>query len=332
VNVLIGVISPAAAWTLPRACVELLRREFPKHTFLEAWNRDTIRRLLPDADVAFTPFIDRDIFPTATRLCWVQSPAVGVGHFLYPELVDSPVVVTSARGVRARAMAEHVIGVTFALARQLPTVFRHQAAHHWALDEIEESAKIVTLRGRRMALIGFGAIATEVVPLAVACGLRVSAVRRRASDVARESGPASLVDDVLPPEALPALVERSDIVVVAAPLTPETRHLVNRDLLDRFKPGSFLINVSRGKLIDDDALVEALRSGRLAGAALDVFTREPLDLASPYWDLPNVIVTPHISGAMEDYWTPLVALFADNLRRLEAGHPLLNVVDKKLGY
>jgi len=120
--------------------------------------------------------------------------------------------------------------------------------------------------------------------------------------------------------------------VLSAPLTPETRQLINADTLGVMKRGAFLINIGRGKLIDDDAVAAALRTGQLGGAALDVFTREPLDPASPFWDLPNVIVTPHMSGAMEDYWTPLVALFAENLRRFEQGQPLLNVVDKRAGY
>jgi phosphoglycerate dehydrogenase-like enzyme len=116
------------------------------------------------------------------------------------------------------------------------------------------------------------------------------------------------------------------------PHTPDTRQIIGARELEHVKRGALLINIARGKLIDDDAVVTALREGRLGGAALDVFTREPLDASSPYWDLPNVIVTPHTSGAMEDYWTPLVKLFADNLRRFENGEPLLNVVDKNAGY
>src|SRR5262249_13510493 len=130
----------------------------------------------------------------------------------------------------------------------------------------------------------------------------------------------------------PALLEKSDFVVLATAQTPATRQLINATALTHVKPGAFLINVGRGGLVDDDAVIEALRSGRLGGAALDVFTHEPLDSGSPYWDLPNVIVSPHISSAMEDYWTPLVRLFADNLRRFESGTPLINVVDKQAGY
>jgi phosphoglycerate dehydrogenase-like enzyme len=331
VIILVGVISPAAIWVLPRSFVDQLRRDFPQHTFLEAWDRDTLRRLLPDADVAFTPFVDRDIFPAATRLRWVQSPAVGVGSLMFPELLASPVVLTSARGIRARAIAEHVIGVTIALARRLPAAMRAQAAHHWAQNELEgPTSGVRSLDGLRMGIVGLGSIGREIVNLALPFGIRVSGIRRRTSGTPAPT--IAGVDDVLSPERLPELLEKSDVVVLAVPHTPETKQLIGRHEIDRMKRGAFLVNIARGKLIDDAAVADALRDGRLGGAALDVFTREPLEASSPYWDLPNVIVTPHTSGAMQDYWTPLVALFAENLRRFEKGEPLVNVVDKIAGY
>jgi phosphoglycerate dehydrogenase-like enzyme len=157
--------------------------------------------------------------------------------------------------------------------------------------------------------------------------MRISAIRRRVP-----AEPTDGVDEVVPPERLDDVLAKSDVVVLSLPHTPDTKQIIGGRELDRIKRGALLVNIARGKLVDDVAVVEALRDGRLGGAALDVFTREPLDAASPYWDLPNVIVTPHTAGAMEDYWTPLVALFSDNLRRFERGEPLLNVVDKIVGY
>jgi phosphoglycerate dehydrogenase-like enzyme len=324
-NVVIGVISPAPAWVMPRWHVDQLRAAFPQHTFLDAWDRDTLRQLLPQAEVAFTPFVDRDVFASASRLRWVQSPAVGVGSLMFPELLASGVVLTSARGIRARSIAEHVLGMTIALARLLPATLRAQAQHHWAQAELETAAR--TLKGQCMGIVGLGAIGLEVANIAVPFGFRVSAIRRRAG----QPVPAG-VDAVWTPDRLDDLLGQSDVVVIAAPHTPETKRLIGRAQIDRMKPGALLVNVARGKLVDDDALIEALRAGRVGGAALDVFSQEPLDPSSPYWDLPNVIVTPHTSGAMHDYWTPLVALFAENLRRFEKGDPLLNVVDKVAGY
>jgi phosphoglycerate dehydrogenase-like enzyme len=324
-NVVIGVISPALAWVMPRWHVDRLRADFPQHTFLDAWDRDALRQLLPQAEVAFTPFVDRDVFASASRLRWVQSPAVGVGSLMFPELLASGVVLTSARGIRARSIAEHVLGMTLALARLLPATLRAQAQHRWAQAELETAAR--TLKGESMGIVGLGAIGLEVANIAVPFGFRVSAIRRRAG----QPVPAG-VDAVWTPDRLDDLLAQSDVVVIAAPHTPATKRLIGRAQIDRMKPGALLVNVARGKLLDDDALIEALRAGRVGGAALDVFSQEPLDSSSPYWDLPNVIVTPHTSGAMHDYWTPLVALFAENLRRFEKGDPLLNVVDKVAGY
>ena len=327
-NILVGVISPAPAWIMPRHFVDQIRRDFPQHTVSEAWDRDAVRRLLPEADAAFTPFVDRDIFPSASRLRWVQSPAVGVGSLMFPELLASPVVITSARGIRARSIAEHVLGVTIALARRLPIAMRAQVAHRWAQDELEgATVDVRTLEGQRMGIVGLGAIGLELVKIAAPFGFRISAIRRRAGEPKPQG-----VDEVWPLDRLPDLLAGSDVVVLALPHTPETRRLIGKRELDRIKRGALLVNVARGKLVDDDAVIEALRDGRLGGAALDVFSEEPLDPASPYWDLPNVLVTPHTSGAMQDYWTPLVALFTDNLRRFEKGEPLRNVVDKKAGY
>jgi phosphoglycerate dehydrogenase-like enzyme len=327
-NIVVGVISPAPAWVMPRHFVDRIRRDFPQHVVNEAWDRDTLRRLLPEADAAFTPFVDRDIFPSASRLRWVQSPAVGVGNLMFPELLASPVVITSARGIRARAIAEHVLGVTIALARQLPRAIRAQIAHRWAQDELEgATVDVRTLHGQRMGIVGLGAIGLELVKVAAPFGFRVSAIRRRA-DEPKPDG----VEHVWPPDRLPDLLAQSDVVVLALPHTPDTKRLIGKPELDGIKRGALLVNIARGKLVDDDAVIEALRDGRLRGAALDVFSEEPLDPASPYWDLPNVIITPHTSGAMQDFWTPLVALFADNLRRFEKGEPLRNVVDKVAGY
>jgi phosphoglycerate dehydrogenase-like enzyme len=325
-NILVGVISPSPVWVIPREFIDRLRRDFPAHTFLEAWDREAIRQRLPEADVAFTPFVDADVFPAATRLRWVQSPAAGVGSLMLPELLASDVVITSARGIRARAIADHVLGMTIALARQLPAALRAQAARHWAQEELENAA-VRTLQGMHMGIVGLGAIGSEVARLAAPCGFTISAIRRRID----RPGP-DCVEHVSPPDRLLDLLAASDVVVIAAPHTPETKRLIGRREVGAMKRGAFLINIARGKLIDDEALVQALRDGHLGGAALDVFTTEPLERESPYWDLPNVIVTPHTAGAMQDYWTPLVTLFSDNLRRFERGEPLINVVDKALGY
>jgi phosphoglycerate dehydrogenase-like enzyme len=326
-RIAVAVVSATQAWVMPRQFVDELRREFPHHTFIDAPDRNHLPDALIDADAAFASALPANLVPSLTRLRWVQVPAAGVGHVLSPEVIASPIVLTSARGVRARAIAEHVLGVTIALARQLHVALRRQAAHTWALDELETSGRISTLHGRNMGIVGLGSIGTEVARLASAIGMGVQGIRRRPN-----APVPPFVDRVLPPEQLTTLLGDSDVVVLAAPLTRDTEQLIDARALASFKPGALLVNIGRGGLVDDRALVTALDSGALGGAALDVFTTEPLPADSPYWDLPNVIVTPHVSGAMADYWTPLVRLFAENIRRFERGDALLNVVDKEAGY
>lgn len=326
-NIGIGFVSKAAAWNLPRHHVDRLRHEFPQHTFLEAWDRSALRGVLQRSDAALAAVIERTLVASLERLRWVQAPAAGVGHVLSTELAASPIVVTSARGIRTHAIAEHVMMVTLALARQLRRSLERQREHVWALDELESAGTIRTLHGKRMGLVGLGSVGTEVAALASAFGMRVSASRRRV-----DAPVPSTVERVVPPDRLAELLAESDVIVLAATLSPLTERLIGKATLASVKRGAILVNVGRGRLIDDDAVIDALADGRLAGAALDVFTREPLERSSPFWDLPNVIVTPHVAGAMEDYWTPLVGLFAENLRRFERGEPLLNVVDKATGY
>jgi len=326
-NIVIGVISPNTAWVLPREYVTQLARDFPQHRFVDVWDRSALRTALLHADAAFAAYIDRDIVPRLSGLRWVQAPAVGVGHILSEELLASPIVLTSARGIRARAIAEHILAVMLALTRQIHTAVRRQVAHEWPADGRRAEGGIRTLDGAQLGIVGLGTIGSEVAQLAAAFGMRIVAVRKHV-----DRGAPAVVAEVWPPERLPRLLSTSDVVVLSAPLTAETSGIVGRDALRQVKRGALLINIGRGQLLDEQAVLEALNDGRLGGAALDVFTSEPLDPASPFWDLANVIVTPHISGAMGDYWTPLVELFAENLRRFESGKVLLNVVDKRAGY
>src|SRR5438874_10983768 len=250
-KVLIAVISPAATWVMPRHFVDRLRHQFPQHTFLDAWDRETLRRLLPEVDAAFTPFVDRDVFPSATRLQWVQSPAAGVGSLMFPELLASPVVITSARGIRARAIAEHVLGVTIALARRLPAAIRAQQQHRWAQEELEgPDVDVRTLHGQRMGIVGLGSIGRALAGIASPFGFRITGIRRSAAEP-----PPPGVEAVWTPDRLGDLAAQSDVIVVAAPHTPDTKRLIGRRELEVVRRGALLVNVARGKLGDDDAVI-----------------------------------------------------------------------------
>ena len=312
------------AWTLPPGEVDRLRQAFPHLAIVNAPSRDERLRELPDADVAFLSQLKPDEFAVASRLRWIQSPAAGVASLLFQELRESAVALTNARGIHGDAMAEHVIGVTIVLFRQIHLALRRQVHREWAKEGL---ARFRTLRGRTMGIVGLGAIGTAVADRAAALGADVIAVRRTVS----APRPAS-VSAVYPPEALDTVLHLADALVLTAPLTGETRGLIGSEQIRRMKPDAILVNVARGKLVREEELAGELARGTIAGAALDVFEHEPLAATSPLWDLPNVVITPHTSAFRDDYWPLAVDLFAANLRRFERGESLANLVDKTAGY
>jgi phosphoglycerate dehydrogenase-like enzyme len=325
VRVLTSIV-PDGVWALPGALVEHLRREFPRLEFVDAPRPEDRARELADAEIAFLSRLKAEEYAAARRLRWIQSPAAGVGNLLFPALRDSGVVVTNARGIHGSPIAEHVIAVTIALLRQIPLALRRQLAHQWVKDELPLSA-YRSFADCSVGLVGLGAIGSAIAEKAAALGARVSAVRRQAS---APHPPA--VSTIYPPEGLATLLAEVDVLVLAAPLTASTAGLIGTAELRLMKPSAILVNIARGKLVRESELIEELAKGSIAGAALDVFEHEPLDPASPLWDMPNVLITPHTSGFRADYWEAAVNLFSRNLSRYLDGRPLLNVVDKNAGY
>ena len=266
---------------------------------------------------------ERDLARQAPRLRWIQLSSSGVVHIVEQMgLGDRPIVVTNAAGMHALPLAEFVLFAMLYFAKRMPRVLADQRRHHW------ERFALDTLPGKTLGIVGFGHVGGAIARLARSAGLRVVAVRRTAG-AASESADA---DAVHPPAGLRTLLGESDYVVLIVPLTPETAGLLGKAELAAMKPGAVLINIGRGQLVDEAALVESLRSGHLGGAALDVFATEPLPKASPLWDLPNVLVTPHSMSTALDENEWLVDLFSDNLRRYLAGQPLRNVFDRARGY
>lgn len=326
-RVLEWVRDPAGIWNMPAETVAALAREFPDVRFDDPATREEADALLPHADVVLGTALRPRNFASAARVRWVHSTAAGVGHVLFPELVESPILVTNARGMHARSMAEHVLGLMLAFTRRLHVSRDAQHERRWAQGELVRGApSFEELHGATLGIVGFGHIGRAVATAASAFGMRVLAVRRRP---AADPAPA---DEQWGPERLGELLERSDWVVLAAPHTGETERLIGAAEFARLKPGARLVNVARGALVDEEALVAALRSGRLAGAALDVTAEEPLPPESPLWSHPEVILTPHTSGVGPRFWERVAEQFADNLRRFLAGEPLENVVDKRSGY
>ena len=292
---------------------------------------------LDDVEVMLRGWLNSDAFDRllarAPRLAWVHSATSGVERALTPASRERGLIVTNARGVFSRPIAEYVLMMILAVSRRLPQLLELQRERTWQPLEGSE------LRDVTVGIVGLGSIGRAVGALATAFGCRVIAVRRRPEsgvESSREGDDLSfgeaMLDRVGGPEMLPELLGESDFIVLAAPLTPETENMINADTLAMIKPGSWLINVARGRLIDERALLRALRDGPLGGAVLDTFREEPLPALSSFYELPNVIVTPHTAWSSGRVLDRSVDLFCDNLRRFATGEPLLNVVDPAAGY
>ncbi len=270
----------------------------------------------------------------APRLTWVHSATSGVERALTPASRERGLIVTNARGVFSRPIAEYVLMMILAVSRRLPQLLELQRERTWQPLEGAE------LRDVTVGIVGFGSIGRAVAALASSFGCRIVAVRRhsdlesasRRTDAEESAAVEPRLDRIGGPESLPELLAESDFIVLAAPLTPETENLIDAEALAQVKPGAWLINVARGRLIDERALLRALRDGELGGAVLDTFRDEPLPPMSSFYDLPNVIVTPHTAWSSGRVLDRSVELFCDNLRRFAGGEPLLNVVDPDAGY
>lgn len=274
-----------------------------------------------DVEILFAGRFNQAIFQQAHRLKWVQAGSAGVERFLsIPGFVESPVILTNARGVFDQPIAEHVLAMILSFTRGLHLLRDQQLQGVWKYIPPSD------LVGSTLGIVGLGSIGKELARKAQALGMRVLAIRRHPQ---RAEVPVEALWGI---EGLPELLRQSDHIVLSLPLTPETRHIIGRDQLALMKPTAYLYNIGRGALIDEKALIEALQEGQIAGAGLDVFEREPLPSESPLWKMPNVILTPHEAGASPSNHYRLMTLFLDNLRRFLQGEPLRNVVNKQLGY
>jgi len=275
------------------------------------------------AEVAFcgiTRDRARKLLAATPKLRWIHTPAAGVERLLeIPDLRERGIALTNNSGSYDIQIAEHVMAFVLASAKRLHLYRDQQARREWEERDHDE------LREMTMVVFGAGSIGGEVARLASAIGMRVIAVRRRA-------GPVVGAQRVVTTDALAQVAAEADYLVVAAPLTTETRGAISRDVIGRMKRTAWVVNIARGQIIDEAALVDALREERLGGAALDAFTEEPLPSASPLWALPNVIITPHASHSSPHVRRRTLALFVENVRRYKAGEPLLNRVDLEAGY
>lgn len=308
-------------WSAFRTSADTVAAQFPDDRVVGIADEKDLARAA-DAEVAFggnNPRRVKQLLDATPKLRWYHTVAAGVDNMPMPELARRQIVLTNNSGSYDIQIAEHLMAFVFAASRQLHRYRDFQRAREWKDNEHQE------LRGATVVVFGMGSIGGEIARLASAVGMRVIGVRRNGRT---QDG----VSRVVTPDRLSDVAAEADYLAIAAPLTPATRGAVSREVIGRMKPTAWLLNIARGAIVDEPALIDALRHKRIAGAALDVFTTEPLPADSPLWELENVIVTPHRSGDSPQVEQRTLELFAENLRRYKSGQPLLNRVDYDAGY
>ncbi len=279
-----------------------------------------------DADIILAWWAQRPlleaVFAQAHKVKWIHSASAGVDNVLFPALVESPVVLTNARGVFSASLAEFTLSAMLFFAKDLRRMLRQQAAGVWEPFDVE------MLAGRTLGIVGYGDIGRAIARLARPFGMRILALRRR-PELSKED---PLVDQAYGFDSLLQMLPESDYVAAAAPLTPSTRGLIGFAAFEAMKREALVINVGRGAVIDETALIRALETGRIRGAALDVFETEPLPAHLPFWKMQNVLLSPHCADHIAGWRADAMRVFLDNFARFRAGERLTNVVDKASGY
>jgi len=326
-KLVICVWHPFTYWRPQPVMPNAIRARWPEMRVLHLPDYDCLPAELPDTDIFVGYSLRAEQLTYAKKLKWIHSTAAGVAQLMYPELRDSGIVVTNPSGIFSSPMAEHTIGLLIALARNFPDSVRHQDRARWGQQDIWDLPQHLTeLSGKVLLIVGFGSIGRELAKRARAFDMRVWGVTRSGksdSTQAERIVPASQLEEVLP---------LADYIVIAAPETTETRHLIGAAQFALMKPGSRLINVGRGSLLDETALIRALESRALGGAALDVTSVEPLPAESPLWKAPNLFITPHTSAISDRLWDRETALLMDLLERWFDGREMFNQVDLARGY
>lgn len=283
--------------------------------------RRELDAILAETDIVYGMRVPVNLLPRSPKLKWIQVTSAGVDRYLTEEFKKSRVMLTNVSGIHATPIGEFVMEMMLMWAKKAPLCFELKQKKEW------QRFPSTVLRGKTVGIIGLGSIGQEVARLSNAFRMRVIATRR-----SPRKQTARNVDLLLPPNGLLRLLGESDYVAICLPLTKETRKLIGESELRAMKPTAFLMNIGRGPIIDEDALVKALEQKWISGAGLDVFATEPLPKESRLWDMLNLIFSPHISGGQEEYEQQATELFCRNLKRYIDGKRLINLVNKELGY
>jgi phosphoglycerate dehydrogenase-like enzyme len=290
-----------------------------------ASNQDEAAQAAADAQVFLHWSGSRDMmraaFTANPQVRWIHSRNAGLDSMLFPELIESAVPVTNGTGVFSQSLGEFALAMILYFAKDFPRMLRNKAAHRWEIFDLDEIA------GQTVGIVGYGDIGRAVAQRAHAMGMKVLALKRHAP-----SGGDPLVERFYRPSEMHAMLAQCDYVAACAPLTSETHHMISDAELAAMKPSAVVINVGRGPVIDQAALVRALGDGKIRGAGLDVFEQEPIPADDPIWSLENVFISPHTADHTRDWLDQAMRFFLKQYERFQAGEPLENVVDKRLGY
>jgi D-2-hydroxyacid dehydrogenase (NADP+) len=289
-------------------------------------DKDHLKKIISDADILVCMKVDKDAFLMAKNLKWIHIGLAGVERSLFPELISSRILLTSSKGIHSTTVAELILGMILAFAKGILISFNYQKKKMWGFEEVSSNKS--DLEGKILGIVGLGNIGLELAKRGKALGMIVYGMKNKI----KKGEKIKYVDEVFPKNRLNQLLKQSDFVVLALPYTQDTHHLIGQNEFDQMKKTAFLLNTARGAIVDENALIKALEEKKIAGAGLDVFEIEPLPSESKLWDFDNVILTPHIGGAMPDYYRKVALVFKENLERFLEGKKLRNLVDKKLGY
>jgi phosphoglycerate dehydrogenase-like enzyme len=326
-KLVICVWHPFTEWRPKPLMAEAIRKRWPEMRVLHLPNYGGLPSELADTDIFVGYSLRAEQLTAAKKLKWIHSTAAGVAQLMYPGLRDSGIVVTNPSGIFSVPMAEHTIGLLLALARNFPDSVRQQDRKHWSQQELWDKPQHLTeLNGQVLLIVGYGSIGREVARRAKAFEMRVWGVTRSGK------GDPAYAEKIFAAKQLHEALSNADYVLIAAPETAETKHLIGAAQIAKMKRGARLINVGRGSLLDEAALIQSLQSGALGGAALDVAEMEPLPADSPLWKTPNLMITPHTSGVSDRLWLRQTAILIELLERWFDGRELFNLVDFARGY
>jgi len=316
-----------SVWTAPPELAGRIRERWPEMRVVHLPDYNGLDEEVTDADI-FAGFLLRaEQLMAARKLKWVHCTAAAVSQWMYPEFRRSGVALTNASGIHAIPMSEHILGTLVALARRFPDCYGYQQKGHWASQDLWEAPiRPRELHGQTLVCIGFGAVGRAVAKAVRPLGMRVIGVTRSGQ------GDSALAEKILPVAKMAEALPQADFVVLAAPETPETNHMIGAGEFARMKPSAYFINVARGALVDEPALIAALERRAIAGAALDVTTEEPLPPESPLWKTENLFITPHVSAVSDPLWERQADMLIENLERWFSGGELVNRVDLARGY